>query len=258
MNDSVNLGWKLAAAIQGWAPANLLDTYDAERRLAAERTLLHTRAQVALRRGHDTAAEALRELFQELVADEQPAGRIGAFIAGTDVRYPPGPHPLPAPSRRTSRSAATTGSRASRSSCTRARPVLLDLSRRADLREAARDWLPRVDVHTAATEDRPADALLIRPDARVAWAADPRRARGDRRAGPPRRARRLVRCARLGEVEVERVQQLDGRVRRVHRDLGGHVEEALGVVEDDPHAGLDEVVRHALAPSSPARPGRRR
>ena len=74
--------------IHGWAPAGLLDTYDDERHLAAERTLLHTRAQVALRRGHDAAAVALRELFQELVADEQPLRRLGALIAGTDVRYP--------------------------------------------------------------------------------------------------------------------------------------------------------------------------
>ena len=72
MLDGVNLAWKLAAAINGWASAGLLDTYDEERRLAAERTLLHTRAQVALRRGHDEAAVALRELFQELLIDEQP------------------------------------------------------------------------------------------------------------------------------------------------------------------------------------------
>jgi hypothetical protein len=52
-----------------------------------------------------------------------------------------------------------------------ARPVFLDLADRADLREIARDWQPRVDIHTAETEDRPADALLIRPDAHVAWAA---------------------------------------------------------------------------------------
>lgn len=28
-----------------------------------------------------------------------------------------------------------------------------------------------LDVHTAKTDDRPADALLIRPDGHVAWAA---------------------------------------------------------------------------------------
>jgi glyoxylase-like metal-dependent hydrolase (beta-lactamase superfamily II) len=38
-------------------------------------------------------------------------------------------------------------------------------------REAARDWQPRIDIHTARTDHRPADALLIRPDAHIAWAA---------------------------------------------------------------------------------------
>src|SRR5438093_992965 len=86
--DSVNLGWKLAAHIRGWAPPGLLDTYHDERHLAGERTLLHTRAQVALRRGHDPAAESLRALFQELLVDEQLLRRIGALMAGSDIRYP--------------------------------------------------------------------------------------------------------------------------------------------------------------------------
>src|SRR4051794_27488011 len=86
--DSVNLGWKLAAAIQGWAPAGLLDTYHDERHLAATRSMLHAQAQVAIRRGHDRAAQALRELFQELLVDEQPLRRLGNMMAGSDVRYP--------------------------------------------------------------------------------------------------------------------------------------------------------------------------
>ena len=52
-----------------------------------------------------------------------------------------------------------------------ARPVLLDLADRDDLREAARDWQHRIDIHTAGGDHRPADALLIRPDAYIAWAA---------------------------------------------------------------------------------------
>ena len=52
-----------------------------------------------------------------------------------------------------------------------ARPVLLDLANRTDLRETARDWQHRIDIHTAETGHRPADALLIRPDAHIAWAA---------------------------------------------------------------------------------------
>jgi 2-polyprenyl-6-methoxyphenol hydroxylase-like FAD-dependent oxidoreductase len=174
MVDSVNLGWKLAAAVHGWAPAGLLDTYHDERHLAGERTLLHTRAQVALRRGHDPAAEALRELFRELCADEQPLRRIGALIAGSDIRYPipnPNHHPLTgtfAPDLSLHTDQGPTGVAGLMHA---ARPVLLDLADRSDLRETARDWRDRIDIHTARTGDRPADALLIRPDAHIAWAA---------------------------------------------------------------------------------------
>ncbi|HET6504052.1 MAG TPA: hypothetical protein VFG87_25165 [Amycolatopsis sp.] len=52
-----------------------------------------------------------------------------------------------------------------------ARPILLDLADRPDVRETARHWQHRVDIHTVETDDRPADALLIRPDAHIAWAA---------------------------------------------------------------------------------------
>lgn len=31
LQDAANLGWKLAAAVQGWGPADVLDTYHAER-----------------------------------------------------------------------------------------------------------------------------------------------------------------------------------------------------------------------------------
>ncbi|MFG2004170.1 hypothetical protein ACGFNU_33925 [Spirillospora sp. NPDC048911] len=39
------------------------------------------------------------------------------------------------------------------------------------MREAAGDWRDRVDLHTAKTEQPPADALLVRPDGHIAWAA---------------------------------------------------------------------------------------
>ena len=52
-----------------------------------------------------------------------------------------------------------------------ARPVFLDLADRPDLREAAQDWRHRVDIRTARTDHPPADAVLIRPDACIAWAA---------------------------------------------------------------------------------------
>nr|BFE62553.1 FAD-dependent monooxygenase [Dactylosporangium thailandense] len=172
--DAVNLAWKLAADLHGWAPPGLLDTYHAERHLAGTRTMLHTRAQVALRRGHDPAAEALREVFSELLTDEQPLRRMGALVAGTDIRYSmpgTGHHPLTgtfAPDLALHTDQGVTGVA---DLLHPARPILLDLADRSDLREAARDWGQRVDVHTAKTDQRPADALLVRPDACIAWAA---------------------------------------------------------------------------------------
>ena len=96
MSDAVNLAWKLAAVIGGWAPAGLLDTYHDERHFAGARALLQTQAQVALRRGQDPAAEALRELFCELLADEQPLRRIGSAHRRHRPPLPAG-RPQPAP-----------------------------------------------------------------------------------------------------------------------------------------------------------------
>jgi len=172
--DSVNLGWKLAAAIHGWAPAGLLDSYHDERRLAATRTMLHTQAQVAIRRGHDPAAVALRELFQELLVDEQPLRRLGALMAGTDIRYPPpGPdeHPLTGTFAPDLALRTDQGRTSVAELMHGARPILLDLANRPDLRETARHWEHRIDIRAAETNHRPADALLIRPDAHIAWAA---------------------------------------------------------------------------------------
>lgn len=175
MLDAANLAWKLAADIHGWAPDGLLDTYHDERGLAGARTMLHTRAQVALRRGTDPAAEALREVFQELLTDEQPLRRMAALVAGSDIRYPmpgsSGHHPLvgafvPDLTLISDRGATGLGELLHT-----ARPLLLDLADREDLRRAAAGWRSRVDVRTAQTEDRPADAILIRPDAQIAWAA---------------------------------------------------------------------------------------
>lgn len=175
MLDAVNLAWKLAADIHGRAPDGLLDTYHDERHFAGARTMLHTRAQVALRRGTDPAAEALREVFQELLADEQPLRRMGALVAGSDIRYPmpepSGRHPLagvfvPNLTLHSDRGVTCVGGLLHT-----ARPLLLDLADREDLRRAARGWRSRVDIHTAKTDDRLGDAILIRPDAHIAWAA---------------------------------------------------------------------------------------
>lgn len=39
IGDAVNLAWKIAAVMQGWAPAELLDSYETERRPVAKQTI---------------------------------------------------------------------------------------------------------------------------------------------------------------------------------------------------------------------------
>ena len=172
MLDATNLAWKLAASVHDWAPSGLLDTYSGERHAAAERTLLHTRAQVALRRGYGPSADALRTLFLELAADEQPLRRLGALMAGTDVGSPMSEvHPLVGTfvndralhvDHEDPRFAGMLRS---------GRPVFLELADRPDLRALVSQWGGRLDLLGVAIDQRPADALLIRPDGLVAWAA---------------------------------------------------------------------------------------
>lgn len=47
VGDAVNLGWKLAAVLSGWAPAELLDSYEPERRPVEEATIALAAANMA-------------------------------------------------------------------------------------------------------------------------------------------------------------------------------------------------------------------
>src|ERR1700744_3480590 len=95
LQDAVNLGWKLAAVIAGGAEPALLDTYEVERRPAAERGIMPSRAQLALVRP-GTEVTALRGLFSELLEDPQNAKRLSDLVSGNDNRYAVGTdaHPL--------------------------------------------------------------------------------------------------------------------------------------------------------------------
>ncbi|RHW28313.1 FAD-binding monooxygenase [Nocardioides immobilis] len=172
MLDAANLAWKLAGSVQGWAPPGLLDTYSDERRTAAERTLLHTRAQVALRQGYGPGGDALRALFLELTADEQPLRRLGALMAGTDVGSAVSAAQPLVGTCATDRALHVDHEDPRFAGLLRnGRPVLLDLADHAGLRDLGSDWGGRVEVASATIDERPADALLILPDARIAWAA---------------------------------------------------------------------------------------
>lgn len=173
LQDAVNLGWKLAAVLDGRVGPELLDTYEAERRPAAERVIMHTRAQLALLRPGPEVA-ALRELFAELLAQPGSVGHIGDLLSGADIRYParPDEHPLVGrwvPDFAVAHASAT---RRVAELAREGRPLLIDLTEEAGLAAAAAAVADRVTVAAGRpVGDVPATALLVRPDGYVAWAS---------------------------------------------------------------------------------------
>jgi len=165
MQDAVNLGWKLAAAVNGWAGDALLDSYHSERYPVGERVMMHSMAQLALAAPGPEVA-ALRTLFAELVGKPAVAAHLAGLLAGSDVRYDVGDdHPL---AGRMVPDVTLDDGRRVADLLHEARPVLLDLS--GGVLDVT--GLPdRVNVVTGACAAAPA-ALLLRPDGYVAWAAD--------------------------------------------------------------------------------------
>jgi 2-polyprenyl-6-methoxyphenol hydroxylase-like FAD-dependent oxidoreductase len=167
LQDTINLGWKLAAQINGTAPAGLLDTYESERHPVGQRVMMHSLAQIALMApGAEVAA--LRTLLGELFTSPDAQKHMAALLAGSDVTYDVGnDHPL---SGRLVPDLTLDDGRRVAELLHDGRPVLLDLD--GGVSDAARDWADRVDTVGAGMADRPAAALLIRPDGYVAWAAE--------------------------------------------------------------------------------------
>ncbi len=163
LQDAINLGWKLAAELHGWAPAGVLDTYESERRPVGQRVVMQTQAQAALiAPGNDVTA--LRELFGELLDDPANVRRIADLITGADIRYHDGPHPLVG---RWAPDLVVDSVRLAELMRT-GRPLLVDLVDGAPF--AAAVTTDRVEIVAGAGEAP--IALLIRPDGYVAWAAE--------------------------------------------------------------------------------------
>ena len=86
VQDAVNLGWKLAAQIRGWAPETLLDTYQAERRPVAEDVLDNTRAQTELL-SPEPGPQAVRRLLTELMDFDEVNRHLIEKITAIGIRY---------------------------------------------------------------------------------------------------------------------------------------------------------------------------
>ena len=183
LNDAVNLGWKLAAQVAGWAPPGLLDSYDRERRPVGERAVQVMLAQLALLHPYGQVGP-IRSLFAELTDIDEVVRRLVGAV--TRVRYP-----IEAAGE--GADSPLLGDRIDGLVLAEGRGALLDLSGgEADLTAAA-GWSDRVDLVTdpdvtlpevtaseasgasgaggaEAAVPRPcARALLVRPDGHVAW-----------------------------------------------------------------------------------------
>ncbi|MET7679199.1 FAD-dependent monooxygenase [Streptomyces sp. NPDC005423] len=90
IQDAVNLAWKLAGVVKGAFEPGILDTYDSDRRLAAERIVLTTAKQTSwglFKRRHELA---LRDGAVRLAHRTGVLQRFGApLMAQHDVSYRP-------------------------------------------------------------------------------------------------------------------------------------------------------------------------
>ncbi|WP_435974240.1 FAD-dependent monooxygenase [Streptomyces sp. Qhu_M48] len=182
LQDAVNLGWKLAAVVRGQAPDTLLDSYHDERHLHTTHMLNNIRAQTSLWRAGQHA-DALREVFHDLIEFEDGNRYLGGVISQLDTRYPVGDgHPALGRRMTDLDIKSPTGQIRVFELLHGARPVLLDYTGRSELRTAVEGWADRVDLVEAEPQDDhwafpvlgevPAPAAaLIRPDGHVAWVA---------------------------------------------------------------------------------------
>jgi 2-polyprenyl-6-methoxyphenol hydroxylase-like FAD-dependent oxidoreductase len=173
LQDAVNLGWKLAAVLNGQVGPALLATYEAERRPAAERVIMHSRAQLALvRPGPEVTA--LRQLFSQLVTDPEVVRRLADLISGAENRYTGGAdaHPLVGRWVPDFAVANASGSRRIAELARDGRPLLVDLTEGVVVAAAVADIADQLTVAAGRpVGDVAATAVLVRPDGYVAWAS---------------------------------------------------------------------------------------
>ncbi|MEY9966156.1 2-polyprenyl-6-methoxyphenol hydroxylase-like FAD-dependent oxidoreductase [Streptacidiphilus sp. MAP12-16] len=164
VQDAFNLGWKLAAAVNGWAPDGLLDSYHAERHPVGARVLDNTRAQITLL-GTDPGATALRELFSKLMDFEEANRYVTEMITAVGIRYDFGEgHELLG--RRLRDVKLKQGRLYERMHG--GRGLLLDQTGRLSVA----GWADRVDHVVDVSEELDVPAVLLRPDGHVAWAGE--------------------------------------------------------------------------------------
>ncbi len=164
IQDAFNLGWKLAAEIDGWAPEDLLDSYHTERHPVAADVLDNTRAQTELM-SLEPGPQALRRLVSQLMDFEDVNRHLIEKITAIGIRYDFGEgHELLG---RRLRDVALKEGRLYEL-MRGGRGLLLDQTGRLSVA----GWADRVDHVVSASEELDVPAALLRPDGHVAWVGE--------------------------------------------------------------------------------------
>lgn len=178
LQDAMNLGWKLAAAVGGSAPSWLLDSYHAERHPVAEDLLRNTEAQTRLM-DFTKAGLHLRSMVSDMLAfpdvNRFIAGQISAIDVGYEADQNMPPHRLNGKRLPDVELRLPDGSMERLYNCLHnGSYVLLSLKQGAD-----NDHIPFKGLHTVCAslaepreEWRDVHTVLVRPDGHAAWAVD--------------------------------------------------------------------------------------
>jgi 2-polyprenyl-6-methoxyphenol hydroxylase-like FAD-dependent oxidoreductase len=164
IQDAFNLGWKLAAEVNGWAPEGLLDSYHTERHPVAADVLDNTRAQTELLSA-EPGPRAVRRLVSELMDFENVNRYLIEKITAIGVRYDFGEgHEL------LGRRMRDVGLKQGHlyELLHGGRGLLLDQTGRLSVAS----WADRVDHVVDVSEELDVPAVLLRPDGHVAWAGE--------------------------------------------------------------------------------------
>lgn len=168
LGDAANLGWKLAAAVQGWAPDGLLDTYNTERHPVGAEVLRISGLLLTFTMGEHRWQRAAREVAPAVAQHLTPINRrMSRTMSGIAISYPAshGAHRLVGRRAHDVRLTPTAdGSRRLYEALRSGHPVFLTRG------ELPSDWATYVDAVRPQTGSQP--AMLVRPDGYIAWACD--------------------------------------------------------------------------------------
>jgi len=165
LQDAVNLGWKLAGTVNGWAAPGLLGSYHDERHPVAARVLDYVAAQEILLLG-GPEVEPLRAVLAELTRLGQVRAHLAGVASNLGDRY--GPPGSQLAGRRIVNLRLRTKSGPLRAVGTG--PVLVRLTPSSG--DRGRFTIPTIHAIDQEGSLPGIRTILLRPDGYVAWADD--------------------------------------------------------------------------------------